>query len=240
MKKETIAAAAIHLYTASGALLAFGAMVAIAERRFSTASLLLLIAFAVDYTDGTMARWLNVEKVLPLIDGTTLDHVVDFMTNAVLPVFIMWQADVLPAPKSFWMGAILLSTLFRFSKTFNPWLTRGFIHGLPSPWIDLAFYAYYYELGEATLIALILIMIFLTFLPAGYIHVARFPRWRFANVLALSGWWAIYLGITQGWIKDERTWLNVSLVFPVFYLGTSWWFAVRSKIYAQTALLTGR
>jgi phosphatidylcholine synthase len=239
MKKETVAAVAIHLYTASGAILAFGAMVAVAERGFSTAFLLLLIAFVVDYTDGTMARWLNVEKVLPLIDGTTLDHVVDFLTNAVLPVFIMWQSAVLPAPRSFWMGAILLSTLFRFSKTFNPWLSRGFLSGIPSPWINLAFYAFYYRMGETTLIFLILVMIFLTFLPVGYIHVARFPNWRLANALALSGWWAIYLGITQGWIRDERTWLDVSLVFPAFYLGTSWWFAVRSRIYSKAASSVG-
>jgi len=236
MRKETIGAIAIHLYTGSGAIIAFVAMVAIAEKRFPAAFLLLLIAFFVDYTDGTMARRLNIEEFLPLIDGTTLDHVVDFLTNAVLPVFIMWQSDTLPAPRFFWMSVILLSTLFRFSKTFNPWLARGFLSGIPSPWINLSFYAFFCGLSEAVVMFLIVVMIFLTFLPIGYIHVARFPRWRLANGLALSCWWVIYLFVTQGWIQDKRIWLNISLLFPAFYLGTSWWFAVRSGNYSRNTL----
>lgn len=234
--KRRIAAVAIHLYTASGAILAFNAMIAVGEGDLSAAFLQLLVAFVVDYTDGTMARWLSVEKTLPLIDGTTLDHIVDFHTNAVLPVFIMWVSATLPAPRFLWMTAILLSTLFRFSKTFNPWLGRGFLSGIPSPWINLAFYALFYRLDDLTVIILILVMIILTFLPVGYIHVATFHRWRVANALVLSGWWAIYLWITQGWLQDVRTWLHISLVCPVFYLLTSWWFAVRSGSYTKIAL----
>jgi phosphatidylserine synthase len=152
----------------------------------------------------------------------------------------MWQSAILPKPKFAWMSVILLSTLFRFSKTFNPWLTRGFLSGIPSPWINLSFYSFFYKLSSPVIIFIILLMIFLTFLPVGYIHVARFPRWRLANILALSGWWAIYLGITQGWLREERTWLNISLVFPAFYLGTSWWFALRSRSYSEIALAPGR
>lgn len=239
MKRKTLAAMAIHFYTGSGAILAFWAMVAIAGKHFSTAFLLLLVAFFVDYTDGTLARWLNIEKVLPLIDGTTLDHVVDFLTNAVLPVFIMWQSQTLPSPRGFWMAAILLSTLFRFSKTFNPWLIRGFLTGIPSPWINLAFYMCFYKFSEIAAIFLILVLIILTFLPIGYIHVARFPRWRIANAFALSCWWAIYLGITQSWLNYVHVWLNISLLFPAFYLMTSWCFALRWGSYAERPLSIG-
>jgi phosphatidylcholine synthase len=232
MTRPTLAALTIHFYTASGAILAFWALAALAERRFPAAFLLLLVAFFVDYTDGTLARRLNVMKVFPQIDGSTLDHVVDFLTNAVIPVFIMWQSDTLPKPRAVWMTAILLTTLFRFSKTFNPWLTRGFLSGIPSPWINLAFYLFFYRPHGALPIIAILVLIALTFIPIGYIHIARFPRWRFVNTLALAGWWVIYLFVTQGWTRAWRFWLPISLVFPAFYLASSWWFAVCYRSYS--------
>ena len=60
-----VGAAAVHLYTASGAVLAFLIVLAAVEHRTSAALWLGLVALIIDSTDGTLARRFRVSETLP-------------------------------------------------------------------------------------------------------------------------------------------------------------------------------
>ena len=52
---------------------------------------------AVDSIDGTLARALEVKRVLPIVDGTRLDDIVDYFTYVVVPALFLLHLDLLPA-----------------------------------------------------------------------------------------------------------------------------------------------
>ncbi len=66
-----------HLYTASGALLAFLALLAVIAADYRAAFLWMLAAVIVDATDGWLARRARVKERLPSFDGARLDDIVD-------------------------------------------------------------------------------------------------------------------------------------------------------------------
>src|SRR5436305_11388604 len=76
---------AVHVFTASGAALAFLALIAAAARQWPLMLLCLGIALIVDAIDGTLARRLRVAERLPRWSGDTLDLVVDFVTYVFVP-----------------------------------------------------------------------------------------------------------------------------------------------------------
>ena len=51
---------------------------------------------AVDSIDGTLARAAEVKRVLPIVDGTRLDDIVDYFTYVIVPVLFLLHADLLP------------------------------------------------------------------------------------------------------------------------------------------------
>ena len=61
------------MYTASGAVLAFAAVLATFQDRFSTAFVLLIASTLVDATDGMLARAARVKELTPGFDGARLD-----------------------------------------------------------------------------------------------------------------------------------------------------------------------
>ena len=68
----------VHLFTASGAVLAVFALWEIGRGGFARAAIYMLAALAIDSVDGTLARRVGVAERLPRIDGRRLDDVVDY------------------------------------------------------------------------------------------------------------------------------------------------------------------
>ena len=235
--RRRIAAVLVHLYTASGAVLGFFAMIAVAGGDYGRAFLLLTIIMVIDYSDGTLARRVGVRRVLPWIDGELLDHVIDFFTNAVLPVYILWHSRTLPPPAPFWVVLILVTALYRFSKTIDRLESEGTFAGIPSAWIILAFYCVYLRPNAWLASAMILFLVALTLVPAGYLHLGRLARWRWINIVALVFWWVALLVVTQRLTGDPLPWVYGSLAQPAIYLVTSW---VHGQEKSQTAATTSK
>src|SRR6185295_778791 len=76
---------ATHLFTASGAVWAFLALVAVHRHAFREAFAWLAVAVVVDGLDGALARRLEVRRVLSEIDGELLDNIVDYATYVLVP-----------------------------------------------------------------------------------------------------------------------------------------------------------
>ena len=73
---EKTLAWSVHLFTASGLVAGFMAILAINEKEWRVAMLWLVACLVIDGVDGTFARLFKVKEVLPEIDGKIIDYVV--------------------------------------------------------------------------------------------------------------------------------------------------------------------
>src|SRR6185503_10070565 len=109
----------VHLYTAMGLVCAAGIAVLIVQGgddSFRRAFMLMLVATAIDATDGWLARKARVKEVLPGFSGRTLDDVIDFQTYTALPLLLLWRAEVLPGAVAWVLLAPLLASAYGFSQ----------------------------------------------------------------------------------------------------------------------------
>jgi phosphatidylcholine synthase len=56
----------------------------------------MMLATAIDASDGWLARRARVKEVLPGFDGSALDNLIDFHTYTSLPLLLIWRAGLLP------------------------------------------------------------------------------------------------------------------------------------------------
>src|SRR4051812_32571721 len=146
-----LAGAAVHLYTASGSVLALLIVIA-AMRGETTAALWLgLATLFIDGTDGMLARRMRVKETIPWFDGARLDDIVDYLTYVFAPVVLLWTTDRLPAGPTGWVIAALplLASSFQFCRV-DAKTSDHFFLGFPSYWNILAFYVIVLELGPTT------------------------------------------------------------------------------------------
>ena len=80
-----LGAAAVHLLTASGAVLALLALRAVHQGDWQMMFVWLGAALIVDAADGPLARKLEVKTVLPRFSGERLDLIVDYLTYVAVP-----------------------------------------------------------------------------------------------------------------------------------------------------------
>src|SRR5919202_3952342 len=135
-----VGAAAVHLYTASGAVLAFLIVLAAIERHTVTALWLGLVALIVDSTDGTLARRFRVSETLPWFDGRKLDDIVDYLTYVFAPILLIWKLGFLPAGITGMIVAALplLASSYQFCRV-DAKTHDHFFLGFPSYWNVVAF-----------------------------------------------------------------------------------------------------
>src|SRR5512142_803934 len=113
---RTIAAWAVHAYTATGALIAFLALLAVIQHDARSTFLWLFAATIVDATDGWMARRAEVRRYAATVDGARLDDIVDYLTFVFLPAFFVYHFQMLPIGwGALAVAAVLLSSAFGFT-----------------------------------------------------------------------------------------------------------------------------
>ncbi|PYR40366.1 MAG: hypothetical protein DMF95_33695 [Acidobacteria bacterium] len=134
----------VHLYTAMGLVAAAGMAVLIVrggDASFRSAFFLMMVATAIDATDGWLARKARVKEMLPGFDGRALDDLIDFHTYTSLPLLLLWRADMLPGALAWLLILPLLSSAYFYSQV-DAKTPDGFFLGFPSCWNIVAFYLY--------------------------------------------------------------------------------------------------
>lgn len=215
-----VAAAAVHGYTALGCVAAVFALIAAGRRNFETAFLLLFVATMIDYSDGTLARAVDASRIFTWVDGAALDSLVDFVANIVAPIVLLIHADLWPEPGWLWTTIVVVPSLYRFVLR-NPYRTAGFFLGIPPVLTLPAFYIYALHLPRYAVMVVAVLYCIFCFVPLGYVHITRFRKHAVQHGLALLGWWAIYLIVTQQWTSNGRMLTLLSLVYVLYYLATS-------------------
>jgi phosphatidylcholine synthase len=164
---------AIHLFTASSAVLAFLALGAVEGSRWREALLWLLAALVVDGVDGTLARRAEVTKSLPQIDGSALDLVVDYLTYVFVPACFLWRQGAFPSALALPLVAlILLSSLYTFARR-DMKTDDGYFRGFPALWNIVALYAYVASPAPWLAAASTILLAVLTFAPVHTVHPMR-------------------------------------------------------------------
>ncbi len=138
-----IAAWLVHIYTASGGVLALLALIAINNHQWALSFIWLMICFFIDGTDGLLARKFRVGEVLPLIDGKNIDYVVDFLTYAFVPAYFIYESDLVSAPLrlSTAIYVILISALYYGKKEMVSEKMK--FTGFPVLWNLVVFYTFF-------------------------------------------------------------------------------------------------
>ncbi|HUF35034.1 MAG TPA: hypothetical protein VMN37_03740 [Gemmatimonadales bacterium] len=228
-----VRAVLVHLYTASGALLALLATIEICapapDPRF--VFLLLAAAVLVDATDGPLARRWEVKRRLPAIDGRTIDDIVDYLTYTFVPLLLVWRMGWLPEPAAAWIAPALVASLFGFANTAAKDESGGFFLGFPSYWNVVAFYAGFAHrfYGPWVNAAALLLLALLTVLPVRFLYPNLAPRpWRAPLILGALGWLGMMLWLLVDYPHAPAGLVWLSLLYPAFYVGLSWRLAARA------------
>lgn len=206
-----------HLYTASGGVLAFLALVAIVAGRIREAFFWLVVAVIIDSTDGLLARTFRVRDRLPQIDGAHLDDIVDYLTFVFVPAFLLYHTGRLPAG---WglpiVGAILVASAIAFS-TSDAKTTDHFFTGFPSYWNIVAFYLYALGWPPALNAAVLVVLCVLVFVRVGYVYPSRTVTLRWLTVALGCAWGVVMIVLLWQLPAVDRRLLTLSLLFPAYY-----------------------
>jgi phosphatidylcholine synthase len=229
MPLASVTAWLAHLYTASGAVFAFLAALAVIEFDYRTAFFWLGVQVVVDATDGALARLLRVSERLPWFNGAKLDDIVDYLCYVFVPALLVWRAILVPETWIVYVtSAMLLSSAYGFNRA-DAKSADHFFTGFPSYWNIVVFYMLVLRLPDVVNGAILLALAVMVFVPIRYVYPSRTPVLRsLTNSLGVI--WGVLVGVLL-WqypaISPPVVW--ASLVFPIYYFGLSFWLHVARR-----------
>jgi phosphatidylcholine synthase len=179
---------AVHAFTASGIVMGLLALQAAEAGRVREALLWLAAITTVDGVDGTLARAARVREALPLVDGGTLDLVLDYFTWVVVPAVMLLAPGVLPPGTGLWAAsAVLVSALYHYARH-DIKTDDYYFNGFPAWWNVVAAYLLALGSGAWTNLAVVAGCVLLTFSPVKFIHPFRVRDFRPLNLAATAVW----------------------------------------------------
>jgi phosphatidylcholine synthase len=207
----------VHLFTATGAVLAMLAMLAAVEEKWDLMFLWLVIAFFVDGIDGPLARKYEVKTNAPEFDGVLMDLIIDYLTYVFIPAFALFTSGLMDGWSGWAMIIIItFASVMYFSDTRMKTKDNSF-KGFPGCWNMLVLVLF--ALQPEWWISLIVVTILAAamFLPIKFVHPVRTERWRPVTLpMALA--WTFFAG-WSAWVNfHPESWAHWGLVVTSIYL----------------------
>lgn len=212
-----IRALCVHLFTATGAVLAMLAMLAAVEQKWDLMFLWLVVAFAVDGVDGPLARHFDVKTYAPEFDGVLLDLIIDYLTYVFIPAFALFNSGLM----SGWTGwcaiiVITFASALYFADTRMKTKDNSF-SGFPGCWNMLVLVVFALQPSHWVILGLVTLLSVGMFVPLKFIHPVRTERWRMVSLpIALA--WTCFAG-WAAWVDfHPQSWAHWGLVVTSVYL----------------------
>jgi phosphatidylcholine synthase len=183
-----VRAFAVHVFTATGAALALGALVYAVRGEWAAMFLCLGVALIVDGVDGTIARRVKVAELLPRWSGDVLDLVVDFTTYVFVPAYAIAAGGLLPDLLALPAGMLIVITGALYFADLKMKTADNYFRGFPTLWNAAAFYLFLLRPAPWLAAAVVVVLAVLTFVPFKFIHPMRVIRLRALNIAALVAW----------------------------------------------------
>lgn len=179
---------AIHLFTLSGAALAFLALILATGGNWAAMFLCLGFALIVDGLDGPLARAFNVAGTLPRWSGEILDIVIDFVTYVFVPAYAIAASGLLPHGMAIAAGIVVVvsGALYFADRTMK--MPENYFRGFPALWNLVAFYLYVLTPPNWLAVAIIAALAVLTFVPLPFVHPLRVRYLRPLNIVLMVIW----------------------------------------------------
>src|SRR5215831_15418386 len=173
---------AVHIFTATGAALALGALLYAVRGQWAAMFLCLGIALIVDGVDGTMARHLDVAHVLPRWSGDVLDLVVDFVTYVFVPAYAIAAGGLLPEGLGVAAGMVIVITGAIYFADREMKTADNYFRGFPALWNSVAFYLFLLRPVPWLAAAIVVALAGLSFAPFKFVHPMRVKRLRAVTI----------------------------------------------------------
>lgn len=220
----------VHCYTAMGLVTTFLAAGFVADGRYRLAFLAMFTSVVIDATDGTLARAVNVKRFTPWINGGKLDDIVDYLTYTFVPIFLIWHAGWVPAPRTLWCAFPLIASSLAFVHEGAKEEERGFFRGFPSYWNIVAFYVALVAHDRPWLVVCLLLFLSgLSIAPVRFVYPNRPPCWKPFFLGGACLWGAVLLALLAMYPNVPNWLIGVSLIYPVLYVKTSFYLDRRSR-----------
>lgn len=211
----------VHLFTASGAVLGFFALISIATGNLGNATLLMLASLFIDGIDGTLARAAKVSEHVPEIDGRRLDDIVDYFNFAIVPAVFMWSAGSVAHPV--WLVAPIVASAYGFSRE-DAKTEDDFFLGFPSYWNILAIYLWLFSVGPIAGTIWVAVLSIAVFVPMKYLYPSKVQPMSLRIWLGIGAIvWTAALVVCVRWPTAAASVFLVefSLLYPAWYMWLS-------------------
>lgn len=216
LRLSDLAAAAVHLFTALGAVCAFLAALAAFDGAWERMFVWLGVALVIDAVDGTFARMVQVEERLPRFSGERLDLVVDYITYVFVPALAMVRGGFVAGTGGLIVASlVLVSSLYHFSDLASKGEDYTFI-GFPAIWNVVALYLFALSPPAWLNYAALLVCSLFTFIPIRWVHPVRVERLRLLTLIVTAAWsLAAITAVVHGF--PPPLWTQVVLVAAALY-----------------------
>jgi phosphatidylcholine synthase len=206
----------IHLFTATGAVLGFFALVNVVEHHPKAALLWLMAAQVVDGVDGPLARMCEVKRLTPQVDGNVLDLVIDYMTCVIVPAMFIHQFGLLPDGLSMLgVSAIMFTALFCFARS-DLMQEDNFFAGFPAAWNLVANTMFLVNTPRWINFLIVLFFAGLTFSSVKFAHPLRVVANRSITIPVTVAWLATMTVLTIVF-PTSAAWAQTVLVVALGY-----------------------
>jgi len=178
----------VHLFTISGVLLSFLALVASIEQNLELVFFYLALALFIDGIDGSLARMVDVKRHTPHINGENLDNIIDYLNYVFVPVFVIYWLDFVPAGLEIISAFIILAvSCYTFANS-NIKTSDFYFSGFPALWNIVILYFYILDTDPFLNFFTICLLAIFTFIPIKYLHPFRVKRFRLVSLSVLGIW----------------------------------------------------
>ncbi|MBP0617480.1 phosphatidylcholine/phosphatidylserine synthase [Jiella sp. KSK16Y-1] len=208
---------AIHLFTASGAFMAFLSLIAAAEQRWVAMFAWLGLALFIDGIDGPMARKVNVKGVLPNWSGDLLDSIIDYATYSLIPAVALYLSGMIGRPSSFVAAALIVISSAIYYADMRMKTKDNFFRGFPVAWNFVVFTLFAVRPPEWAAFTLVVLCAAATFLPVKFVHPVRVRVLR-PLTLAVVAVWSVFGMMVLLQNFNASPWVRWGLVASGLYL----------------------
>jgi phosphatidylcholine synthase len=219
----------VHIFTTSGVVVGMMALEAIFAGKPRAAITYLLITQLIDGIDGPMARRINIETVVPKLDGYILDLVIDYVTCVVVPAAFMHQFDLLPDRFSLaGAGMVVFLSAMWFSRT-DMMTDDHWFNGFPATWNLVAPSLYVMHTPKWLNLILVVLLSGLMLSNAKFPHMVRVVSLR-EITLPVTGVWLLALMYGTALKHHSRSATAILVAVFLYFTVLSVW---RSKFYRE-------
>jgi phosphatidylcholine synthase len=183
----------VHVLTASGAGLAFIALIFATGEYWEPMFLTLGVALIVDGIDGPLARKLDVAHRLPRWSGDILDLVVDFLTYVFVPAYAIGASGLIPSWLGLASGLIVCITGALYFADKEMKTRDNYFKGFPAVWNVIAFYVFLLQPPGWISFLAVFALAALSFVPVKFVHPLRVAEFRALNIVLMAAWGALAL-----------------------------------------------